>query len=130
MKAIATISALFLLLGIGAKAQNNKTPSYPLTGTWECVAHGDPNGDIPFKLHMQQDGEGISGWASAPQGSANLSSASFADNHLKMEIDTDEDQYALTATLKAGKLAGAWQRNGQQMGTWEGKKISDSETDE
>jgi hypothetical protein len=126
MKLIASISVLFLLLGNSLNAQNTQTENRPLTGTWKCVAHGGENGDLPFTLHLTQSGESLSGWISAPQGSTDITSASFESDHLKIEIDTDEDNYTLAATLKGNQLTGTWKRNVEKKGAWEGKKSSES----
>ena len=131
MKHIATISALCLLLmPIPTKAQNTNHPNEPLTGIWQCVAHGGNNGDIPFTLHIQESRESITGWVTAEQGSADISTASRKGNHLQIAIDTDENQYMLTATLKDSQLSGTWQQNGQEKGKWQGKKTSSPEGQE
>ncbi|MCL5005159.1 MAG: hypothetical protein M1404_01385 [Acidobacteria bacterium] len=111
-------------------SEPSATRSYPLTGTWQCVAHGGENGNVPFTLHIQQSAESITGWVTAEQGSTDLTSVSLTDNHVKIEIDTEEDQYKLTAAFKDGHLNGTWEQNGQEKGAWEGKKTSSSETNE
>lgn len=122
MRRIAVISALCVLaLGATLYAQDKANKS-PVVGTWNCVAHGGENGDVPFTLYLDQSGDEFSGSVSAPQGSTGLSSVSFKDNHLKITIETDEHDYVLTATLTGGKLAGEWSLDGQQKGAWEGKK--------
>jgi hypothetical protein len=55
-------------------------------------------------------------------GDTDLTTVTFKDNQLKIEIDTSNNTYSLTATLAAEKLTGEWSRNGQKQGTWEGKK--------
>ena len=64
----------------------------------------------------------MTGTVSAPQGDADLTSVTFKDNKLKINIDTSAHSYSLAATLAKGKLSGEWYRDGQKEGTWEGKK--------
>jgi hypothetical protein len=130
MKQIATMSVFcFLLMASGAKAQNSNASREPMTGTWQCVAHGGQNGDIPFTLHMEQHGpKHIYGWVTAQQGTADLTTGSRKGNHFQIEIDTDENQYTLTGILEDSQLSGTWKQNGQEKGPWEGKKTSSSES--
>lgn len=122
MRRIAVMSVLCLLaLGITLTAKE-KTTTNPLVGTWNCTAVGGPNGDIPFTLYLDQSSQGLTGSVSAPQGDADLTSVNFKDNQLKIEIDTDEDNYTLTGTLAGGKLAGTWYLDGKKQGTWKGTK--------
>ncbi|HKT10478.1 MAG TPA: hypothetical protein VJW77_01500 [Terriglobia bacterium] len=122
MRRFAVVSALCILaLGVTLFGQE-KTGSSPIVGTWTCVAHGGENGDVPFTLSLEQSSDGYTGSVSAPQGDADLSSVTFADNQLKITIDADEHNYALNATLDSGKLAGEWLVDGQKKGAWEGKK--------
>ena len=93
----------------------------PLTGTWECTSHGSSRGDLPFTLELQQEKETVAGSVSSPLGSAELSDASFKSNALKIDIESDDGDYLLTANYKDGKLAGEWS-HGDEKGTWEGKK--------
>ncbi|HET7215736.1 MAG TPA: hypothetical protein VFL79_19260 [Terriglobia bacterium] len=122
MRRFAVVSALCILaLGVTLFGQS-KTDSSPIVGTWTCVAHGGENGDVAFTLSLEQSSDGYTGSVSAPQGDADLSSVTFADNQLKITIDADEHNYALNATLDSGKLAGEWLVDGQKKGAWEGKK--------
>ena len=122
MRRFAAISALcFLAISLNLYAKD-KANNSPLVGTWNCVAHGTRQGDLPFTLYLEQAGEDFTGSVSAPQGDTNLSSVSFKDNHLKITIDTDEHRYVLTAALDGGKLAGEWSLDGEQQGKWDGKK--------
>ena len=122
MRRFAVVSALCILaLGVTLYGQN-KSNNSPVEGTWNCVAHGGENGDVPFTLSIQQSSEGYTGSVSAPQGDADLTTVTFKDNELKITIDADEHNYVLTATLDSGKLAGEWFADSQKKGNWEGKK--------
>ncbi len=122
MRRFAVISTLCVLaLGITLYGQSKANTS-PIVGTWNCVAHGTKEGDLPFTLYLEQSGDEFTGSVSAPQGSTGLSTVSFKDNQLKITIDTDEHNYVLTATLANGKLAGEWSMDDQKQGAWDGKK--------
>jgi hypothetical protein len=73
---------------------------------------------------LQQASGNISGWVSASQGSISLTSVSFSQGHLNIEIDANEGQYTLTAAVNGSQLTGTWKKNGRAMGTWEGEKSS------
>ena len=117
------LTVCFIALGLAGsvRAKENYLKPEPLTGTWECTSHGSSRGDMPFTLDLQQEREIVSGSASSPIGSAELSSASFKNNTLQIQIDSDDADYVLTANLKDGKLSGEW-THGDEKGTWEGKK--------
>ncbi len=117
------ITVCLVALGLAgvALAKDKSLKAGPLTGTWECTSHGSSRGDMPFTLDLQQEKETVAGSVSSPIGSAELSSASFKNKMLQIQIDTDGGDYLLTANLKDGKLSGEWS-HGDEKGTWEGKK--------
>jgi hypothetical protein len=122
MKRFAVIPVLCILALSVTLHAKGKANNSPLVGTWNCVAHGTEEGDLPFTLYIEQSGDEFTGNVSAPQGDAGLSSVTFNDNHLKIAIDTEEHNYLLTATMAGGKLSGEWSVDGEKKGTWEGKK--------
>jgi hypothetical protein len=122
MRRFAVIGVLSVL-AFGITLQAKEKPNNNLVvGAWKCMAHGGENGDVPFTLYLSQSGDVLTGSVSSSQGDAELSSVTFEDNQLKIDIDTDENKYTLTATLTDGGLTGSWYRDGQKQGTWEGKK--------
>jgi hypothetical protein len=123
MRRFVVIPVLCILAFCVALKAEDKAKTSPLVGTWNCTAHGGENGDVAFTMTFEQTENGMTGSVSAPQGDADLTSVSFEDNKLKVEIKTDENNYALTATYADGKLTnGEWSRDGEKQGTWEGKK--------
>lgn len=119
---MAVLCAAVLVYFAAASRAKEKSDSSPVAGTWNCVAHGGENGDIPFTLYLEQSANGLTGTVSAPQGDADLTSVTLDAGHIKITIDTDEHNYSLAATLSGGKLEGEWSMDGQKKGTWEGKK--------
>lgn len=121
--AVTSIALAFILAVFAVALQaRQKSAASPVIGTWNCIAHGAPSGDIPFTLYLQKSPEGLTGTVSAPQGDTGLSSVTFKNNQIKITIDTAEYNYSLTATLAHGKLTGKWSRDDQTHGTWEGKR--------
>lgn len=114
------LSILVLGLAAAAVGAPGDTPD-SVTGTWQCTSHGGQNGDMPFTLSLQQDGETVTGSVSSPMGGADITKATFKDDQLEIHIDTDEANYLLTATLQDGMLKGNWS-TADEKGSWEGKK--------
>lgn len=122
MRRLAIVPIVFVMaLGVALYGQN-KPKTSPLVGTWTCVGHGGQNGDIPFTLYIEHSSKGYTGSVSGEQGDADLTTVTFKGNHLKITIDTGDDNYLLTGTLADGKLSGEWSRDGVKRGAWEGKK--------
>ncbi len=122
MKRYAIVPVLCILAFCVALRAADKTKTNPLVGTWNCTAHDPQNGDIGFTLTFEQSSEGLTGSVSAPQGDADFTSVSFKENHLKIDIDTGDTDYSLTATYADGKLSGEWFRDNEKQGSWDGKK--------
>jgi len=112
-----------------AKSQDSKSkPAGPLTGTWQCTAHGGTNGDIAFTLYLSQDSENVTGSISSPLGDTDISTASFKDGKLEIHINGGDSTYVLSAKLDGGQLSGGeWSSDGGEKGTWEGKKGADQQ---
>ncbi|MGA2982605.1 MAG: hypothetical protein ABSG32_02255 [Terriglobia bacterium] len=113
------IGAAVMLIASLAIAKDNEGP---ITGTWSCQAHGGSQGDTPFTLSLQQNGEKVEGSVSSPMGGTDISSGTFKDETLEIHIDTDDADYVLVAKLDKGTLSGTWSNGGNDKGNWEGKK--------
>jgi hypothetical protein len=112
-----------------SKTQDSKSKAAgPITGTWQCNAHGGPNGDMGFTLYLSQDDESVSGSVSSPLGDTDIATASFKDGKLEIHINGGDTNYVLTAKLTNGDLTGGeWSSDGGEKGTWEGKKGTDQQ---
>jgi hypothetical protein len=117
----AAICLSVLCLASFALANEKKPKAGPITGTWECTAHGGPQGDLPFTLYLEQAKEIVVGSVSSPMGGTQISSGSFKKKTLEIQIDAPQTTYRLTGKLKKGQLTGEWS-GGTDKGTWEGKK--------
>jgi hypothetical protein len=138
-RARITLILCFTILGFAAFAASQDTKSQdsrtqdtksksagPLTGTWQCTAHGGSNGDIGFTLYLTQDNDSVTGSVSSPLGDTDISTATFKDGRLEIHINGGDTNYVLSATLDNGQLSdGEWSSDGGEKGTWEGKKGTD-----
>ncbi|MGD1100935.1 MAG: hypothetical protein ABSA59_02620 [Terriglobia bacterium] len=93
----------------------------PMTGTWDCQAHGGSQGDMAFTLILQQNKETVDGSISSPIGGTQISSGTFKKNMLEIHLDTPQGNYVLMAKFSKGTLSGKWSSDNDK-GTWEGKK--------
>jgi hypothetical protein len=77
---------------------------------------------MPFTLYLQQNDQQVDGSASSSMGDAPISSGSFKQNTLEIQIETPDSVYNLTAKLDGRKLSGTWTYGKDDKGTWEGEK--------
>jgi len=110
---LATLFAASLALAKGGKN--------PMTGTWDCQAHGGSQGDMAFTLFLQQNKETVDGSISSPIGGTQISSGTFKKNMLEIHLDTPQGNYTLMAKFEKGKLSGNWTSDNDK-GVWDGKK--------
>ena len=127
---LAVLALATLAFAVFAAAQEQKSESAgPIAGTWQCVAHGGSNGDIPFTLYLDQQGETVTGSVSSSMGDAEISSGSFSKDALEIHINGGDTNYLLSGKLKDGELSGEWSSDGGEKGTWEGKKGTASQAE-
>jgi hypothetical protein len=92
-----------------------------LSGTWDCQAHGGPQGDMAFTLYLQLSKENVDGNISSPLGATQITSGTFRKNQLELHFDMPQGSYTLMGKLEKGKLSGAWSLD-TDKGVWEGTK--------
>ena len=93
----------------------------PMTGTWDCQAHGGSQGDMAFTLFLQQNKETVDGNISSPIGGTQISSGTFKRTCWKSISTRPRGNYILMAKFNKGTLSGTWSSDNDK-GTWEGKK--------
>jgi hypothetical protein len=121
--AMITAASLLLPAPSGSVPVQDKSAPGPLSGSWECMSRGGPQGDTAFTLDLSQDGAKVTGSVSSAQGGMEITSGSFKDEMLEIHLDTPDGNYLLTAKLHDGKLTkGETSLDGKAYGTWEGKK--------
>ena len=97
----------------------------PMTGTWDCQAHGGSQGDMAFTLYLNQNKETVDGTISSPIGGTEISSGTYKKNMLEIHLDTPQGNYVLMAKFSKGTLSGNWSTDNDK-GVWEGKKQATS----
>jgi hypothetical protein len=112
-------TALSVLLAASLAMAGGKKTS--LTGTWDCQAHGGPQGDMAFTLYLQENKETVDGNISSPLGATQITSGTFRHYQLELHFDMPQGSYTLMGKLEKGRLSGAWSLD-TDKGTWEGNK--------
>lgn len=123
------LALMLALLGssLVSAAAEKKTKPGQLTGTWECMSHGSVEGDLAFTLYLEQQKEVVTGTVSSPIGAGDITSGSFKNKFLELQIDTEKGNYVILGKLEKGGLSGTWSLDNGEKGTWEGKKSSASQ---
>jgi hypothetical protein len=123
MRQVVSIVLCLVVVAVAATLQGSekKPKPGPLTGTWECTAHGATQGDIPFTLYLEQTKDTLTGSVSSPMGGTDISAGSIKKVDLEIHFDTPQGNYQLTGHLKKGELSGKWSSD-TESGVWEGKK--------
>ncbi|MGH9432430.1 MAG: hypothetical protein ACRD3T_12895 [Terriglobia bacterium] len=127
MKRRVAVVAGVLALALSAvfmQAKQKQEKTGPLTGTWECTAHGGSQGDMNFTLSLQQTKNMVTGDVTSPLGDAEISSGNYKKKVLEIHIDSPDTNYTLTAKYSKSKLQGSWKTDGGQGGTWEGHRAA------
>jgi hypothetical protein len=117
------LACLVAAWGTGVAA-DKKSATGPLTGTWECMAHGGSSGDMAFTLYLEQSKEVVTGSVSSPMGGADITTGSFKRKFLELQIQTSQGNYVILGKLEKGQLSGTWSHDSGDKGTWEGKKAA------
>jgi len=121
------VGLCILVLAASAAAlarPDNKPKAGPMTGTWECTAHGTSQGDMSFTLNLQQNGETVTGTVGTSQGDVEITTGTYKKHVLDIHIEIAQGTYRVTGTFKGGQLSGDWSKDQDQKGTWEGKKTA------
>ena len=101
-----------------------KPKAGPMTGTWECAAHGSSQGDLPFTLTLHQNKDIVTGTVATAQGEAAITTATYKKHVLDIHIEIPQGTYRVTGKFRKGQLSGDWSKDTDQKGTWEGKKTA------
>lgn len=88
-----------------------------LSGEWEAVAdaQGQP---FPFSLILKIEGEKVSGSSSSQLGDSMISSGTWKDGQLNIQMEGSNGVVVLNATVIDGKLSGVFDYAGQLQGKW------------
>lgn len=132
MKKFSIFALGILLFAVASTAlasgQDKATNTGPLTGLWQCVSHGGPDGDTKFTLDLRLDGEKITGSVDSDQGGMDITSGTFKEDILEIRLETPQGAYVIKGKLKDGQLAGEITLDGKAHGNWEGKKAASADS--
>jgi hypothetical protein len=92
-----------------------------LTGTWDCQAHGGPQGDMAFTLYLKVNNETVDGSISSPLGATQITSGTLHRYQVELHFDLPQGSYTLMGKMEKGKLSGGWSLESDK-GLWEGTK--------
>jgi hypothetical protein len=108
---------------LAAVPQEKNLEPGPLTGAWEGVIHGAPQGEQPCMLFFQQSKGNLTGVFSLQWGGAAFKSATFKNNALEIHVETPMGNFVFKGEYRQGALSGDWSGDNGLKGTWEGKKV-------
>src|SRR6266545_2500042 len=98
-----------------------------ISGEWEAVLTSQDN-TAQITLKLKLEGAKVTGASeSSHLGDGAISDGSWANNKLKITVETRHGPLALTGALRNGKLAGEWDM-GHMQGKWEAKKKTPATT--
>lgn len=123
---VVSVGASLLVITSLVAGQEKKSNAGVLTGAWECVAHGSVQGDVPFTLKMEQNGETVTGSVATDNGELEITSATYKDDTLEIHLEADSMKYEIKGRLQGERLQGQWSKEGgeegPQGGAWEGQR--------
>lgn len=96
-------------------------PVAGIAGAWDIVAD-TPDGNVPYLLELNQQGDVFSGTIGGDMGSAPLDALSYRDGKLHFEVDAGGTVYVIDGALEGDNLKGRWTVTGGPSGTWSGKR--------
>lgn len=122
IRTLISVCLLTLAIATVVFAKGKEQKPGPLTGTWECVAHSNAQGDVPFTLKLEQTNETVTGTLINSSGEYPLNSARYNKGVFELHLDAPDGSYVATGKLTHGQLSGHWSKGQDAEGEWEGKK--------
>ncbi|HZF39155.1 MAG TPA: sialidase family protein [Blastocatellia bacterium] len=123
---VSVISVVIALLAVVSSASSTapwqaKPKVDVISGEWDTVLTSQDN-TAQITLKLKLEGAKVTGTSeSSHLGDGAISNGSWANNMLKITVDTRHGPLALTGSLRNGKLIGDWDM-GNMQGKWEAKK--------
>jgi hypothetical protein len=101
-----------------------KSKADTISGAWDAVLTTQDN-TVAITLKLKLEGDKVTGISeSSHLGDGTISNGSWANNTLKITVETNHAPIGMTGTLQNGKLSGEWDA-GHMQGKWEAKKKHD-----
>jgi len=104
--------------------RSETTDSGPLTGSWEGIMYGLPQGDFPVAIVFHQSGEKVNGVMSFFFGGAAFTSSTYKNSKLELHLHSPVADIVLNGEYKSGAVSGEWSSDEGSKGTWQAKRIS------
>ena len=103
--------------GKSGPVEFKKVAKDEISGDWEAVADagGQP---FPFTLTLKLEGDKVTGSSSSQLGTSNISSGSWKDGKLAIQLESGAGQIVLNAVIVDGKFSGEYDFAGQSSGKW------------
>ena len=98
----------------------SKSKADAISGEWDAVLTS-PDRTVQITLKLKLEGEKVTGVSESSHLGNGAINGSWANDTLKITVETSHAPLALTGILQNGKLAGEWDA-GHMQGKWEGKK--------
>jgi putative ABC transport system permease protein len=91
-----------------------------ISGEWDA-ALTSPDNTLQITLKLKLEGDRVTGASESSHLGNGTINGSWANNTLRITVETSHAPLALTGTLQNGKLVGEWDA-GHMQGKWEAKK--------
>jgi hypothetical protein len=117
---LLVVALLASATAMGATARTQAKPDM-LSGKYTGLAKGAGIGEVPLSAEIKNDNGKLSGKLDIPQGTATITSGTYADGKLSMKVDAAGNELTINGTFKDDKITGDWALEGQ-TGTFELKK--------
>ena len=103
------------------KPKQPKPKADAISGAWDAVLTTDDN-TVQLTLTLKLEGNKVTGGSeSSHLGSGAINNGSWANNKLKITVETSHGPLTMTGALQDDKLVGEWD-GGHRHGKWEAKK--------
>jgi len=101
--------------------QEAKPIADDISGEWEAALTG-PRGTLQMTLNLKLKEDKVTGTSESSRfGRGAISNGSWANNKMKITVETRRTPLTLTGTLQNGKLVGKWEL-GHLNGKWDAEK--------
>jgi len=107
--------ALAPIMIVQAQAPEQKPPAGdPILGKFEGAAKSTTGAETRLTLELMNDNGKLAGRLITPQGTTEISEATFANGKLTVKLGKDKPAGTITAQLQDDKLTGEWVDGGQK----------------
>lgn len=130
LTSLAIFVATLVLVVVSPTSSTAQSQSDPISGKWDSVLQvgENPENLVKAKLDLKLDGETVTGtFASSSRLGNGAINGSWANNTLRITLESSHTMVVLTGTLNKEKLSGEFVAAGHMQGRWEAKKNKSKE---